>query len=191
MKMKKILFYVLFICISVPAFSQAEVPVDSKSQKKLQKEARKAERDEAKSNAMARTKSLIDSKSFVLEANQLSGRSGQMFQVNPSINFVSVDSNRCVIQLGSNTGVGANGVGGVTAEGYISKYKVSQNKKGDSFTINVFTNTSIGAFDLIFFIDPEGNAQADVTQSTTGASATYYGRIVPLSQSRVYKGRSI
>lgn len=189
--MKKIIFLTVLAFIGFTVFSQSEEKIETKSQKKLQKEAKKAERDEARKNALVQTKKMIDNKNFVLEATQLSIRSGQMFQVNPTINFVSVDSDRCVIQLGSNTGIGANGLGGITTEGYISKFKVNENKNGNGFTLNIFTNTSLGAFDLIFFIDAEGSAQADVTQSTTGISRTYYGRIVPISQSRVYKGRSI
>ncbi|NJK87523.1 MAG: DUF4251 domain-containing protein [Bacteroidales bacterium] len=162
-----------------------------KPKSNYKKKQRKQKRKNKRRIALEQTKKLIDSRRFILEANQLSGKTGFMFDVNPSLNFVSIDSSHCVIQLGSNSGLGYNGVGGITTEGKISKMTVLENKKGDSFTINLYTSTPIGSFDIVFFIDAEGTAQADVSQSTTGGSATYYGNIIPLDQARVFKGRSL
>lgn len=189
--MNKLIYILLLIFFNISVFSQKEETVSAKNQRKLQKESRNAEKDSIRNKTLEITRNMIQNKSFVLEANQLSGRSGIPFPVSSTINFVSIDSNICVIQLASNSGLGSNGLGGVTTEGRISSYKIHENKKGGGFTISVLTNTSLGAFDLVFFIDSEGNAQADVTQSTTGVVRTYHGRIVPLEQSKVYKGRSI
>ena len=59
------------------------------------------------------TKTMLENKDFVLQADYLQDRYGNRVLVNSTINFVAVDSTEATIQIGSNFRIGPNGVGGV------------------------------------------------------------------------------
>ncbi len=189
--MKKALIILGIISLTGSAFAQQEEPVNTADQKQMQRVERKKQRKEEAEKAFKVTKSILEQKQFVLEADLLGNKTGTRIPVNSTLNFVMIDTTHCVIQLGSNSGLGANGVGGVTTEGKISKYLLDTNKRGDGFILRVYTNTTLGAFDINYYIDSFGNAQADVTQTVTGVVRRYYGDIVSLENSRIYKGQSL
>lgn len=137
------------------------------------------------------TKNMIESKNFVLESNFLQNRYGYMYPVSPVTNFVKVEpNNEAVIQIGSNYRIGPNGVGGVTAKGKITQWKVMQNKKNKTFDVRMFVSTPIGMYDLDFSVMPDGRATALLTGIRSGR-LTFDGDLVPTSQSSVYEGWSI
>ena len=68
---------------------------------------------------------------FTLEANRVVFKYGQRAYVTPSTNFVAVKKNKATVQLSFNIPVaGPNGMGGVTVEGTIGKYKMETDKSG-------------------------------------------------------------
>ena len=81
----------------------------------------------------------IRNKDFVLQADNVTFRSGNTVFVNSSTNFISVKGNRAVVQISpSNFASGPNGLGGVTVDGVISNYQISTDKKGRvNLTYNV------------------------------------------------------
>ena len=180
----------LTILLSYVSFGQVEETIDSKEQKQLRKIARKEEKRLEEEKAMELTKYLIDTRRFILIANYIGNNRGNRIPVSSTINFLKIDTSHCVIQIGSLNGIGYNGVGGVTAEGRISKYKLTKNKKGDSYTMRMTANTIIGTYDIVIFVNAFGNADANITGITSGA-LRYYGRIIPIENSNVYQGRSL
>ena len=129
---------------------------------------------------------------FVLEANQVTFKSGNTVFVNSNTTFISVKGNRAVVQISpSNFAAGPNGVGGVTVNGTVSGMKTMVDKKGRT-TVS-FNVMGIGI-----------NAQIDIylTPGTNQASATIYpnfnsntvwvqGQIVPYENSDVFEGSSL
>ena len=81
------------------------------------------------------TKAMLENKDFVLEADYLQDRYGNRVLVNSTINFVAVDSTEATIQIGSNFRIGPNGVGGVTAQGNINKWELTEDTKHKAFTL--------------------------------------------------------
>lgn len=128
---------------------------------------------------------------FVLEANYVSGRTGELFPVNSNLNFMRLDSTKAVLQLGSTGGIGSNGVGGITLDGSVSKYQVKTNKtkRGKSYTVTFYVVTNLGTYDIVMFVSQSGNAEATI-RGTTAGQLTYTGDLVPISLSTVYKGTS-
>lgn len=151
---------------------------------------RKEKRQAEAAQQYALTKSMIENKDFVLESNSLDNRYGYRFIVNPSINFVMVDNNQAVIQIGSNYGLGANGVGGVTAKGNITRWDVTKNKDQESYNIFMVVSTPIGTYDLNFDVRSGGQASARLSGLRPG-HLTFNGNLIPISDSRVYEGWSI
>lgn len=134
----------------------------------------------------------VKNKDFVLEADQVTFKSGNTVFVNSSTTFVSVKGNRAVVQISpSNFSPGPNGVGGVTVDGMISGMQTYVDKRGN--TTVTFNVNGIGL-----------NAQVEIymTPGTNRASATIYpnfnsntvwivGDIVPYENSSVFEGASL
>ncbi len=181
----------MFICAN-SVFSQSEQKSSEKEDmKQLKKEKRKAEKKAEEDSIKQVVTYMVENRRFVLEADYLSGRSGARVVVNSTLNFIMVDSAKSVIQLGSNTGMGYNGVGGITVDGTISRYelKKTENKHGCTYTITLFVNTDIGTYDIVLWISQNGNANATI-RGTTSGQLSYAGNIVPLEEARVYKAHS-
>jgi len=182
------LFIILFFSVvfMTESFGQSE-----REKKKMEKEAKKAERHDQDSISNEHLKALVAKRTFVLEANTLYTRQGESFVLNPTINFVGFDGKNSTIQLSFNQLVGWNGVGGVTLNGTISKMEFTDNKNGFGFTIDaVVKQKAGGAVTLIFRISASGNARVDMSGSY-GERLSFQGNIVSLEETRVYKGSSI
>ena len=135
-------------------------------------------------------KSMLDNKDFVLESDFLQDRYGNRILVNSTINFVAVDSTDAIIQIGSNFRLGANGVGGVTAKGKITKWDLTENKKSKSFCLSMNVMTTIGIYDLFFNIGCSGKSTATLTGLSAGR-LTFDGNLVPWEKSSVFVGQHL
>jgi len=183
--MKKILTIVLVTLLALPAFSQE---LSKKEQKQLEKQLKKEQKAEEMAQQSKLVAAMVEYQRFVLEAYSLKDKRGNLVNVSSNINFVAADSLQGVIQVGSNTYIGLNGVGGVTVEGDISNYKYIPHEKSGSYTISYYLRTSAGSYDVRITAYSDGRATADVSSTTWGGRLTYNGYLVPPSISRVYKG---
>lgn len=157
---------------------------DTKLSRKEKKEARRAE---LYANYQA-IDTLLQRKQFVLEADYLQGKYGSEIPVTSTLNFIKVDSPLVVLQTGANSSFGYNGVGGVTAEGNISNYKVTKDPKRLNYVVMLTTTTEIGTYDVILRIGADATARATITGLSSG-SLTYRGNIVATYNSRTFKGQ--
>ncbi len=135
-------------------------------------------------------KYMLENKNFVLEADYLQNRYGDRRFVNSTINFVKVDSTNVVIQIGSDYRLGANGVGGVTAKGKITNWKLTEDPKNQSYNLYINAMTPIGIYDLQISVDSDGHSTALLTGLTAG-QLTFEGDLVPNSLADVYEGSSL
>ena len=131
--------------------------------------------------------SLINSRSFVLEADFLQNKYGYMVPVVPTLNFIKVDDTKGILQTGSDTRVGYNGVGGVTAEGNIGSWKIYKDYKGLRYTVSFNILTNIGNFDVTMTVGADNNATATISGTTSGR-LTWRGHLKTVNNSRVFKG---
>jgi hypothetical protein len=154
-----------------------------------EKQTRKEAKKERQENREKLTSALLDKQSFVLRANYIDNHRGRRFHVNPTINFLMIDKDRATIQLGNGSGIGHNGVGGITTVGRITSWDLTT-RKNNSHYLNLNILTSIGHYDIRVHISPNGNANATLSGIRAGR-LTYSGSIVPVEGSKVYKGRAI
>jgi len=136
------------------------------------------------------TKQMLENRDFVLEASFLQDRFGNRIPVTSNINFVAVDSTEAIIQIGSNFRIGPNGVGGVTAKGSISKWKLTENEKNKAFDLSLSVMTPIGMYDLFFSIGASGRGTATLTGLRSGR-LTFDGDMVSGEKSSVYIGQHL
>jgi len=187
--MKKIITIMFALLIAMAAFSQ-EQELSKKEKKKLEKELKKeqeAKDAEVKAQVVAL---MVEYQRFVLEADRLRDSKGNQVNVSANLNFIASDSISGVIQIGSNSYVGMNGVGGITAEGAISNYKFTYIEKSKSYNVTYNLRSTIGNYDIQMTVFSDGRADATVS-STWPGRLNYSGYVVPPSQSRVYKGNSL
>ena len=175
---------VLFLTIGLFWISYNSNAQDIKLTRQEQKEARRAEL-QANFNLLD---TLLENRSFVLEADYLQNRYGDRIVVPQMLNFIKVDSTYVVLQTGSNSRFGNNGVGGVTAEGKANGWKLIKNYKNLSYNLRFNVFTDIGIYDVTIWISASKQARATITGLGPG-NLTFDGYIEPLYNSRVFKGQ--
>lgn len=156
-------------------------------QRALEKELQQAQDSIHYVNALQALEKL----DFVLEADKLVFKRGESAFVNSITNFVSLNDDQAVIQIAPFNGGGPNGVGGITLEGRASNISIKTDRKGNTyFTMNVM-GTGLSA--TVTFTLPKGSYHATVTVDPTfsGNRVTFYGRLLPSAQSKVFEGRSL
>jgi len=183
--MRRVSIFVLAVLLSLPAFSQE---LSKKEQRQLDKELKKELKAEEAAQKAAVVDAMVVYNRFVLEANTIKDKRGNSIQVSSKINFIASDSITGVIQVGSNTYIGSNGVGGVTVDGSIADYKYTKNEKNGSYYITYYLRTPVGSYDVRITAYSDGRADADVSSTTWGDRLRYSGYLVPPGISKVYKG---
>lgn len=133
---------------------------------------------------------ILDSKQFVLEADFLDNLRGRRIYVTSTLNFIEVDTTRSVIQIGSVSGIGYNGVGGVTADGQITSWKLEKNEKKKTFYLEMSVLSNIGIYDIYMNINADGKADATLSGLRYGR-LEFDGKIVPIEESIIFKGHTL
>lgn len=178
----------LVVLFTLPAFTQE---LSKKEQRQLQKQMKKEQQDEELAQKSKVVTAMVDYGRFVLEANTLRDKRGNSVNVSSNINFIAADSTRGVIQVGSNSYIGRNGVGGVTVEGSISDYSFTKHEKSGSLTVSYYLRSPVGTYEVRVVVYPDGRADGTVNSATWGGRLNYSGYLVPMGASRVYKGSSL
>src|SRR5512133_3106367 len=100
------LFLIIFLAGNLTEIYAQDFSNDAKLTRKEKKEARKT-RLYANFKAID---TLLQNKTFVVEAEYLQDRYGTNMPVTSNLNFIRVDPGVVVLQTGNNTGMGYNGV---------------------------------------------------------------------------------
>jgi len=179
--MRKLVLILLIAIFSTSLFGQNE-------NSNVQKDKKTPEKTELKENFLL-TKQLLENKNFVLETNELRNQYGYQQWVSPNVNFIKVNNENAVIQIGSEQGIGYNGVGGITAEGKITSWELNANNDKKTFGLSISVLTNIGSYDLNFRINPYGQATARLTGVARG-SLVFEGDLVALANSAVFEGQT-
>lgn len=187
-RMKKLALLSLVLSLTLSVFGQQE---EKKLTRKERREIQKQEQ-QALSEQMAKILAVaIDEKQWVLEANTLAGKRGSTVNVNSSLNFVAVEGEEAFVQLGSDSRMGQNGVGGVSVRGRVTKYEVNKNEKKGTYFITLFVSSALGSFDIRLDCNADGQIANATVQGNTSNRVQYRGIVVPIQQSTVYKGTPI
>ncbi|MDR0940471.1 MAG: DUF4251 domain-containing protein [Mediterranea sp.] len=190
--MKKLIVFMAFLVAGASSATMAQEKMDSLRQAKQgEKALRKAvERQEERAAYLLALKALQD-KQFVLEADQVVFRDGLTAYVTSNVNFVLMNGEKSTVQVAFNTSrPGPNGIGGVTVDGTQSKMNVKMDKKGNvSCQFNV-QGIGISAQVLINMYADDNEASVTISPNFSSNTLTLNGRILPLEDSNIFKGRS-
>lgn len=177
-----------FIIILITIFGLSLNAQVTKSKKELRAE-KKALEIEKRDAYRKVQEQLVDEKTFVLEAQQVYNKIGDMFSLSPSTNFVHINGDEAIVQLSFNGLVGWNGVGGITIKGKISKYKVDAENKNKPIYIRMTIQGSEGFHDITMWVSSNGNGEAEVVDMR-GNRIKFTGDIVSLDDTRVFIGNA-
>lgn len=152
------------------------------SLKKSEKQLKKQDRHEA-------LITLLESKEFVVTANQIRGRRGTSVIVNPSTNFLAFADSVGVIQIAfPNGNIGLNGLGGETVDGRVTKMVIDDRGVGKGANVRI-TFFGYATFDLLLNISDSGYTNATLS-GLQGQRFTYQGDITPLEGSDIFVGQT-
>ncbi len=158
-------------------------PQDMKLSRQEKKEARKA--------MLAENYRILDSlltgRRFVLEADFLQNQTGDRIAVASRINFIQINGDSGILQTGNDLRAGYNGVGGVTAEGSVSAWKISRDKKSLTHKVSFNLQTKLGTYNVFMTVNSENRATAEISGARSGR-LTWDGHLLTIDNSRVFKG---
>lgn len=182
--MKKTIFTLLLVSLlGITACSTA-----NEAQRRQKKEVAAAMDSISAANAY---KALADNR-FVLSADEMMFKHGGSVQVNSTINYLSLDSLKAVIQISfPQSAPGFNGLGGVTLEGSPRNLRYSVDKKGTATLMYVVSGKGMVADVTIRLPKGQTKASATVDAGYSSAGVTIYGKITPLASSWVVKGNEL
>lgn len=153
---------------------------------------RKAVQEKLDSLMYVEAEKAISDKDFTLEADKVVFKYGQTAFVNSNTNFVSVTGDKSVVQVAFNIPAsGPNGLGGITLDGNVSKYEVKKDRKGNIHVSMNVMGTGISAMIDIDLYKGSNKASVTISPNFNSNRMTLTGVVVPSSDSRVFKGRSI
>jgi hypothetical protein len=151
------------------------------------------EQKESKKNEMAANfkvlETLLESRKFILKSDYIQNDFGSRMYVLSSLNFIKVDSLNAVIQTGSSSGLGYNGVGGTTAEGHMDNWKLIKNFTKLSYSIQFTLVTTIGIYDINMSVNADNNAHATIRGLTPGM-LIFEGHLQSINNSTIFKGQT-
>jgi hypothetical protein len=130
---------------------------------------------------------ILKRKDFVLKAEYLQNRYGDRIMVTPLLNFIKIEGDNGILQTGNNSGLGLNGVGGVTAEGTIGKWQIRPDAKRLLYTLQFSLSTNIGHYDVVMTVRPDGSSRATIS-GISSDKLTWEGHLEVSGNTRVFKG---
>jgi hypothetical protein len=183
--MKKVLFILLALVFTLGIESMAQ---EQKLTRKERRELQKQKQKELEAVMAAELEVAIDNKKWVIEAHTLANKRGESVPVNSTLNFIAMEGDEAFVQLGSDSGLGPNGVGGVSVRTKVTKYDIKKNEKKGTYYIHIFASSAIGTFDIRMDCNASGQMASATVQGNSSSRVRYSGQVVPLSKSTVYKG---
>ncbi|MBN2614320.1 MAG: DUF4251 domain-containing protein [Bacteroidales bacterium] len=188
---KTTILTLLIVMLSFTDYAQTPVASKAKHRKELRMK-KKAEKARASLESRKYYAYLLKNRAFVLEATEFYGPRGVMMPVSPSTNFLAVRKNKLIFQFGLGAG-GRNGVGGMTAEGFINHYEFDPGKNNNkALSVSGSIQPKGSGVRGFFTVTVMNSGVADLSISLPFSSGQIRmsGRIVSLPKAGVFKGQT-
>ena len=191
--MKKIiaLMMLVFIGASTAMYAQESKSENRRAERKAQRDAEKAREKREEARAYADAVQAINNRKFVLEADRITFKRGRSAFVTSNTNFVLLNGEKASVQVAFNGPyAGPNGICGITVDGRVGEVKTATDKKGNvTCSFNVM-GVGISAQVSIRLTHDTNNASVTINPNFNSNRLSLDGKVIPLSESSVYKGRS-
>jgi len=124
---------------------------------------------------------------FVLQATQVRNSYGHYeMGLNDNSNFLLMQGNKGIFQVAfNNISAGANGLGGVTLHGRISKLDIRGDKKGNAIITYTMIGRNMNAYVTITLFKGSDQAIATIDPTFGHGQITLRGRLVPYQNDEI------
>ena len=190
--MKKIiaLMMLVFIGASTAMYAQESKSENRRAERKAQRDAEKAREKREEARAYADAVQAINNRKFVLEADRITFKRGRSAFVTSNTNFVLLNGEKASVQVAFNGPyAGPNGIGGITVDGRVGEVKTATDKKGNVTCSFSVMGVGISAQVSIRLTHDTNNASVTINPNFNSNRLSLDGKVIPLSESSVYKGR--
>ena len=191
--MKKIiaLMMLVFIGASTAMYAQESKSENRRAERKAQRDAEKAREKREEARAYADAVQAINNRKFVLEADRITFKRGRSAFVTSNTNFVLLNGEKASVQVAFNGPyAGPNGIGGITVDGRVGEVKTATDKKGNVTCSFSVMGVGISAQVSIRLTHDTNNASVTINPNFNSNRLSLDGKVIPLSESSVYKGLS-
>ena len=191
--MKKIiaLMMLVFIGASTAMYAQESKSENCRAERKAQRDAEKAREKREEARGYADAVQAINNRKFVLEADRITFKRGRSAFVTSNTNFVLLNGEKASVQVAFNGPyAGPNGIGGITVDGRVGEVKTATDKKGNVTCSFSVMGVGISAQVSIRLTHDTNNASVTINPNFNSNRLSLDGKVIPLSESSVYKGRS-
>lgn len=179
------------ILIALCACLQVQAQNTAEERAKAKEEARQ-EQAVLDSIYFKQAKTSLENQDFALEADRVVLRNGATAYVNSNTNFVAVKDDKATVQVAFNIPVsGPNGLGGITLDGSISNYKLTEDKKGNLHVSFDVMGVGISAHVTISLANGSNTADLLILPTFNSNELRLSGHILPLKQSSIFKGNAL
>lgn len=190
--MKKVIkIFLTMLLSSIMVMPALQAQNARSNNKKMTRQEKKEMRLKAEKQSRGHYFQLLQQRLFVMQADQLYGRGGLAIPVTPSLNFLAIKGNKVIFQFGLDGAFsGPNGLGGITAEGFVDNYSLNPGKNEKKAMVVTGSIRPKGSGNWISFrlsVGSEGNAYL-VMNLPFGGILSMNGRIVDYSHTSVFKG---
>ncbi|MBR5638722.1 MAG: DUF4251 domain-containing protein [Muribaculaceae bacterium] len=194
MKTFNLIFSLILVAVfCVPATSWAQnydddiyvigetAPIPENETKKERKERIKKDKEIVDSIYHLKAKLAADDGYFVLQATEVRNSYGRYeLGLNDNTNFLLMQGDKGIFQVAfNNMSAGANGLGGVTLHGNISRKELKYDKKGNTIISYMMVGRRMNASVTITLFKGSDQAVADVFPTLGNGRITLRGRLVP------------
>jgi hypothetical protein len=190
--MKKVIkIFLTMLLSSIMVMPALQAQNARSNNKKMTRQEKKEMRLKAEKQSRGHYFQLLQQRLFVMQADQLYGRGGLAIPVTPSLNFLAIKGNKVIFQFGLDGAFsGPNGLGGITAEGFVDNYSLNPGKNEKKAMVVTGSIRPKGSGNWISFrlsVGSEGNAYL-VMNLPFGGILSMNGRIVDYAHTSVFKG---
>ena len=172
-------------------YAQQSSSENRRAERKAQRDAEKAREKREEAQAYANAVQAINNRKFVLEADRITFKRGRSAFVTSNTNFVLLNGEKASVQVAFNGPyAGPNGIGGITVDGRVGEIKTTTDKKGNvNCNFNV-VGVGISAQVSIRLTHDTNNASVTINPNFNSNRLSLDGKVIPLSESSVFKGRA-
>lgn len=191
--MKKIIVLLMLVVVgaSTTIYAQESKSESRRAERKAQRDAEKAREKIVQERAYADAVQAIKDRKFVMEVDRVTFKRERNVFVTSNTNFILLNGEKASVQVAFNGAfAGPNGIGGVTVDGRVGDIKTTTDKKGNvSCSFNVI-GVGISAQVSIRLAHGSNNVSATINPNFNSNRLSLDGKLIPLSESSVFKGRS-
>jgi len=178
--MKKVIFILTVIMVSLSLSAQEPVTNKTRAEKKAERKELKAKKTKELSSTIEKA---MKTGNYVVKADQIRDKYGRMIMVNSSSNFVAKRGNEAFVQFGPESGFGPVGTG-VAYKGTVSNYKITREEKNGYYHVYFIVNCNFGTITVNISTNPTGESADARLQTSFGSPISFTGVMVPVLSSQ-------